>query len=505
MKKIFVLSLLVLAFAATAYSQPKLDFRASGFINVTTQMWQWNMGTGINNTAGIVNVVPTRLQPNGGEWDRTASYVEQRGRLKFDAIMGKELSGTIFFEMDSRTWGDDPSSGAGQAAGRNQIGNLTGDRSGLEVKNLYFDIAVPYIPIPITVRPGLQPFGIRSNMFWYFDATGITAAAKIDPVTIIGIWGKALEGRLASSDDADFYGLHANAKVDTFTLGGYGVYFNLRQYPLGVSLNGTAYGSTADSMDASMWWLGLYADGKLGPVMLNFDFIYDTGEVKDRLHGFSKVKYSGWASRLKLDFPWEAFNFGAVGLYGTGADLRKTGQFGMPGAAVADPNYADAGAVTTKVNSYVVPMSSETGLQDSEVFFASYLSGGFNGMGYSNAGTQMTRGCAGGLWFAKLYGTYKVTPEFKVTLQGLYIGDTAKNGDTFGNARDATGGLKNSSTIGWEADLINEWQVYKNLTFYFGGGYMWPGDGLKFYNPLTGGNEKPDGPWTFITRLVYNF
>ena len=43
MKKLLVLSLVILAFAATAYSQaPKLEFRASGFIDMRTEMWNWN-------------------------------------------------------------------------------------------------------------------------------------------------------------------------------------------------------------------------------------------------------------------------------------------------------------------------------------------------------------------------------------------------------------------------------------------------------------------------------
>ncbi|HSB03723.1 MAG TPA: hypothetical protein VLK23_00920 [Thermodesulfobacteriota bacterium] len=504
MKKIFVLSLLILAFAATAYSQPKLDFRASGFISVTTQMWQFNTTTNIQNSVGFVQVIPTRLQPGGAEFNRTASYVEQRFRLKFDAIMGKELSGTIFLEGDSRTWGDDPSGGAGLGSGRNQIGFLTADRSGVEVKNVYIDAAVPYIPVPITVRAGIQPFGVRSPMFWYWDAAGVTAAAKIDPVTIIGMWAKALEGRLATSDDVDAYGLHVNAKVDSFTIGGYGVYFNAQQYPLNSSLNGTAYGTTPPS-DAKMWWIGAYADGKIGPAMINFDAIYDKGDVKSR-SGLPKVKYNGYAGYLKVNFPWEAFNFGVVGVYGSGADLRKTSNLGLPGQGVADPAFADAGAISSKVGSFAVPPSSETGMQESEVLFASYLSGGFNGWAYSNSGTSMTRGSVGGLWFAKLYGNYKVTPEFKVTLQGLYIGDTSKNGDTFGNSRDSLGlGLKNNSTIGWEIDLINEWQVYKNLTFNFGGGILFPGDALKFWDPVFLKNEKPDNPWTFITKLIYTF
>ena len=36
------------------------------------------------------------------------------------------------------------------------------------------------------------------------------------------------------------------------------------------------------------------------------------------------VKYRGWAGRVKVDFPWEKFNFGMVGMYASGADANKT-------------------------------------------------------------------------------------------------------------------------------------------------------------------------------------
>ncbi len=110
----------------------------------------------------------------------------------------------------------------------------------------------------------------------------------------------------------------------------------------------------------------------------------------------------------------------------------------------------------------------------------------------------------GGIWLAKLYAAYKVTPDFKMTLQGLYYGDTTKNGNTFGNAREADGlTLKNSSNIGFELDLINEWQIYKNLNFKFGGGVLWAGNALSFWNGLD--NEKPNTPWIIVTNLTYSF
>jgi hypothetical protein len=63
-----------------------------------------------------------------------------------------------------------------------------------------------------------------------------------------------------------------------------------------------------------------------------------------------------------------------------------------------------------------------------------------------------SKGALGGTWFAKLAGSYKVTPWYKVTLQGLYIGDTTKNGNTFGNALTSAGTRRDDNTIGIERD-----------------------------------------------------
>ena len=120
----------------------------------------------------------------------------------------------------------------------------------------------------------------------------------------------------------------------------------------------------------------------------------------------------------------------------------------------------------------------------------------------------MSKGTYGGLWFGKLYGSYKVSPEYKVTLQGLYFGDTAKHGDTFGTARNMTccgATLKNNSMIGWELDLINEFQIYNNLRFIFGGGYVWAGDALDFRRGTSLTNFSPKNPWAIRSRLQYTF
>ena len=98
-----------------------------------------------------------------------------------------------------------------------------------------------------------------------------------------------------------------------------------------------------------------------------------------------------------------------------------------------------------------------------------------------------------------------------MTLQGLYIGDTTKNGNTFGTAMKnpaaaaADRRLKDSNTIGWELDLVNEIDIYKNLKWFVGFGYLFAGDGLDVYNSTLSKNFSPKDPWNLTTRLLYTF
>jgi hypothetical protein len=496
MKKFITLSILglvILAFSATVYAQPKFEFKASGSINMET-FWYRNIPT-INGGAGIVGIPGNYNTPDANAWNRSNAWLDTRGSIAFDFIMGKELSGRLAFELDSTRWGD-------IAGDRGRVGYWTTDRSAVEVKHLYFDVAIPYfgIPVPMSMRFGAQPLAMRPFVFLSNDGTGITTTIKVDPATIMVYWFKAIEGSDWNADDVDVYGLHANAKIGPVTAGGYGFYYNMNCYPF----SNTAPLAIADNAD--MWWLGVYADGKMGPVNLNFDFIYDTGKVKGKHNNsvLSNVKYSGWMTKVKIDYPFEMFNFGVQGLYGSGADMNKTDAAGLPGGVTAN------GGVSDKVGSFVVPPGSEAGpasSNDSSVMLSLHA-GSAGGIGFAdnlNWG-QMNRGPVGGIWWAKLYGSAKPTPWYKVTLQGLYLGDTTKNGNTLGTARDLAGTLRDDKTIGWELDLINEFNVYANLKFDVAAGLLIvQGDALDFWNASTSSNDSFKKPWAFSTRLTYSF
>jgi hypothetical protein len=507
MKKFIVLSilgLLIIAFSTTVYAQPKLQFTARGDIEVTTLYFRnapWGQGGTFSTYFFVPNWPTSWGVSNSGEWNRRRAFIGECANIFFDFTIDKSLSGTIGFEMDSGGWGS-PSG---------DMGAWNTDQKDVEIKHAYITFAVPGIPIPMTIRAGIQPLVERPNMFLYTDGGAVTGTIKLDPVTIGLTWAKAFEGKAAVADDADVYGLSARAKFGPMSAGGYVYYYNMNTYPLQQST--ISYGSTY-TYSADMWWIGVNSDGKLGPINYNFDFIFDTGEVSYRKSAATAlpagakrdVDYSGFATQLKITYPWEKFAFGVLGTYATGADLNKTSTSGFPGSSVAG-----VGTFTSKVGSYVIPPGSEQWAiwGESMVVNCNYISGG---PAYpptmsplTSYSANMTRGALGGLWIAKLFASVSPVPWYKVTLQGMYIGDTTKHGNTLGDAVKPTGIRRDDNDVGWEVDLLNDIMIYKNLKWSLGGGILFAGDAMDQSNASGVTNESPKKPYMIATKLRYDF
>ncbi len=517
MKKFLVLSvisLLILAFGMTAYAQekkPVLEFKASGWIDMVTELWK-NAVQGSYGPEG--SVAPAGIQ----NLNKTAGYFESRARLKFDAIYGKAMSGTIYFEMDSSRWGD-------SGSGRNNMGAWNADQTALEIKNVYFDFAFPYfgIPVPVTMRVGLQPLSIRNHLLVYTDGMGITMGAKIaDMVTVSPFFFLPQEGQDLNSDDVTVYGTQASAKLGSMTAGGYWMYYNMNLYPLrSVPAYGTnpVFGAS-NAYKSDMHWFGLYADGKLGPINIKTDFIYDWGNVHARIpvaEGHHRIKFSGYCLYGKFDFPWEKFNFGTVGMWTSPADADETtgGQVGatssgLPGTEVAatfpDPTSFKP---VRRVGTFVVPPGSESGAIFGEglVFYSSFVNRGNTGIGNTINIRGMGRGGVGGTYMIKAYTSYKFHPDHKITFAGMYIGDNVSNGDLFGTYVKDNGRLRDKDTIGVEIDLIWEWNIYDKLKYTVGAGYMWPGTAIKYQSSYAANfiNQKVNTPWILCSQLMYSF
>jgi hypothetical protein len=475
MKKISLLiGLLVIVFAATAYAQP-VEFKMSGFMDFVAATFR-NIPSD-NQPVPYAGLTGFEPDPNSGLADHAGALANSRARLKFQANAGKELSATIFFEMDSATWGD-------SGDGRNNMGRWNADRAAVEVKHAFFDVAIPYfgIPTPMTMRFGVQPFAIRDSIFFYADGAGITWTTKADPVKINLMWGKPHEGRVYSSDDTDIYAVDVSGNVEGFSLGAHGMWQSSNGYPIRAG--------AAANQSADLYWVGGYADGKWAGFNFSADLIYDWGKVKDHNHGIGveadDIKYSGFFAGLTASFPWEIWDFGGGAWYGSGADANKDHKRG----------------------DYVQPVGSEPGMDGfvkyGSIFYGSGLFRGEYGYGSNGGGTQSQNNYIGGTWGGYLYAGLKLTPWYKVYLHGMYLGDTTKHANTVGNAQRG-GELSDDNAIGFEFTLSNIFKVYNNLDLYVMGGYMLAGDGLDMYSNAKGGNVSMDDPYVLATRLVYSF
>jgi len=539
MKKLvflFLAGFLILVFGATGYAQEaKLDFRASGFIDAqthyATNVPPINVGfiPIYNSFAPAYRSFNAAGQPINA-LDKKTGYWSSRMHLAFDAVMGKEITGRVQFELDAGKFGSPPLTGPPpfgppgaqfREAGVN--GYWSADRTGVKIKYTYIDFALPYfgIPVPMTMRAGIQPLAIRPFFFVGTDGTGVTGGINLDPLMLSPLYFKPLEGFDWVADDCDVYGLHASLKLGEFKLGGYGLFYNLNSYPLwvatsqGFTIPSSLYAYLNGTQTANFAWLGFYADGKAGPININFDVAYDWGRAKSHLTPTTvapNVKYSGWAARARIDYPWEKWNFGVTGMYASGSDTEKTSSSGLPGTTVQSGASPASTTVSTKVNGWMVPVGSEMGAVNNEsaVFYGMEAGATPQGIAINHNYDQVNKGGFGGTWFAKLYTSYKVAPFYKLTLQGLYIGDTTKHGNTFGNALYRDGTLRDNKDIGWEFDWINEFQLYKNLVFKLWGGYMWAGDAMDFWTGTRNAAGQPinfsmKNPWAIRSRLLYTF
>jgi hypothetical protein len=499
-----IVGLLIMAFSATVYAQPKLELKAYGYIEVTSVLSR-NLTPGDAGVFATFMASPYWPKPyptsSSGAWNKNASYMQERGRIWFDFIMDKALSGTVGFELDSSRWG---STG---------IGRWNTDQTVVEVMHLYLTAGLPYIgiPIPMTVRAGIQPLATRPNVFLYTDGPAVTGTLNIDPVLVGLTWAKAIEGKDAVDDDVDVYGLTVSAKIGTISVGGFVYYYDMNTYPLN---SGSATYGVSSPNTADMWWFGLNSDGKLGSVDYNFDFVWDYGKVERNRSAtpaisplaHRKVDYSGFAVQGKVTLPIEKFAVGALGMYASGADLKKTDRFGLPGNTAPY-----AGAFSSKVGAYVIPPGSEEWAiwGESMVFNCNYITATalpptMTPLGFY--GQYMTRGAIGGTWVAKLFGSVAPVPWYKVTLQGMYIGDTTKHGNTLGDAYKRGGAiLRDDKDIGWEFDLLNDIKIYNNLMLYVGGGILIAGDAMDQYDGTVRGASSPKNPWIIGTKLKYSF
>jgi hypothetical protein len=488
MKRIVTLAIiaaLILGLAAFTYADVK--FGASGFVRVRSA-WYMNAKDGIPEPDLAADTA----------WNDTGAYMDTRFRIKFTSSLDDVASGVIYLEGDSTAWGEAPD-------GRNHAGSWNADRNAVEIKQFYIDFKVPGLSdmVPTTVQAGVIGFYYRPHICTSSDGAGVRVDLRPGPIWVQLNWMKPWEADLTRADDTDVYAARVVYQGLPVHIGVWGQYWKGNSWSDGVwaawpanvgQFDNAGQGLNGGTDKAKLYWLGVQAVGKLGPVALTGDFIYNGGKIEREYPYLAGVPiddedFGGWIAYIDAAFTIPNFplEVGATFSYSTGDDVYD--------------------AIVKREHSgfYMTPGSEAAYTGHSVVFFASSY----------NDSVGITRGDnkypfqlgAAGVWFGKLRASMKPLPWLKMTLFGMYIGDNTDSGDLYGTAVDPTEltGLEDNSDIGIEVGLETDIQVYKSLVYSIGLGYLFAGDALDQYTGVGFINDSPKNPWAVVSQLIYKF
>lgn len=407
--------------------------------------------------------------------DQNVDNWMQRTDLRFGIKATDNLSGMVRFFIDSfpYPWGT-------KEEGRNALGRWGAEQVAVEVKEAYMDFKLPGLKTPTFVRAGVQYFDIRPFVFLTVPGAGISVRSTCDlgqgKYTIGAGWGKMRE-RDEGEIGADLFYALFDYKGKGYGVGAY----------VAATTGSKKALFTADFEKGNIWWIGLYSDGKVGPVNYHADVIFDTGSEK--MYNAPKYKYSGWLARAVFTYPYEKATFGLGGLYVSGDDADKP----------------------TKIKGFVLPKGAETlgPASDSLIVVSGWGAGPgpmcdigltTNPFNFTPKGSgYLAQEGWGGIWGVRLFADYKALEWLKVAAQVAYWGDTYKHGDTFERTLGADD--KDEKTIGVEVDLGAQVSIYKNLNLYTAFGYLFKGKAID----MKESGEKIDNPYAFVVNLIYTF
>jgi hypothetical protein len=409
------------------------------------------------------------------EFDDTVSWIDYRARIKFDLIASEDLKGTIYFEMDDY-WG-------GLAEG-----DLGADGVAVEVKNAFVSFNVPFLTdYAARANVGIQGWYLGGEFGVDDDASGVQVDFKVGGADMRLAYFKETEGevaadRLHSADDASHYGARVRIPMGDFVPW---AWFDYAKYNRGSWTDlDNDFGIGGSSESGAMYWIGGGLDGKIGPVAFKSEITYSGGSIDYVTPVAAPIgpgtideeEYGGFVIWVKGEMPVSNFSVGAEVMYTSELDVTDLGTKGEwdtylnhPGRGSYRPFVAYSG----------------TGINDST---------GLNG------------GDSGGEWLVKGWASFKPLDWLKVTGYVGYIADNVSDGDRYGTAvNTATGQLEDEDSIGVEVGAMADMSIYKGLTYSVGVGWLFAGDALDQFDPVTGTNQSPDDPWNIVSQLIYKF
>ncbi|MDR3357459.1 MAG: outer membrane homotrimeric porin [Desulfovibrio sp.] len=507
MKKLATLLLAAGLVLGAATGASAIDFKVKGEWIVSFDYGQNGSFTGGNGRTGY----------NSSEDEFEA---RQRFRTQLDAVASEALSGTLFFEIGSQTWGK------GGTASGDSGGALGADgTNAIKLRRAYLDWVVPQTDLKI--RMGIQGLNLPSfttqSMVFFDDVAAVTANCKFnDNVSLTALWARPYNDNYADAgrvyrnnymDNVDAFALILPLSFDGVKVTPWGLYAAIgpNWNNPGGTMTATSYARTTGGMlpaygplhrDGSSaaadrkltsygdaWWAGLTGDITVfDPFRIAWDFNY--GEVIWQDDG--RLDRRGWLASLLFEYKLDFGVPGLYGWYGSGDDSNPAnGSERMPSVTTGNANN---GFSDFAMNGAPWNHTREGVLSDNMT--------GTWGIGARLKDVSFVEDLKHTLYLNYIGGTNSPTMAKKL------VNVAAKNPYAArGNGHDPLYMTTLDSAL--EIGLRNTYQMYENFQVYFEGAYIatWLDQSRTVWgnSKMNGKNDQVRDPWNINLSFVYSF
>jgi hypothetical protein len=385
--------------------------------------------------------------------------------------------GSVRFGFDIRPIAPPPGSPpAPGSTGKNAGGGYSGDGVNVETRFAYIDVGIP-TPEPRNFRAtfGLQPVSVN-RFLWQETAMGINLKGDVGPAGLTLAWYRGIEFFNSTiSDptfgDADSLLARVGVEPDKQTKAGIFALYQRREsnVPLSATNRPAHLLKLFGPVDYDLVNLGIDGALTFGPLLVNADFIYQTGNTSiTRGTPLAKetLNVGGFFAHVDL-----GVNLGA-------ARVMYTGWYASGDSVPGDNRMTNFVATDLDVTDSIVLME-----------------GGYNDDNYlTEAPYFLDKGAV----FNKLGVDFKATENFTVGAAVLYIM----------TAQDLIlGDGSTSRSLGTEIDAYIGYRLNANLELGLNAGYLFAGNGMDFFE-LAGANKNGSAdanPFRSTARARFTF
>lgn len=458
----------------------------AGFLDITYAL-EVNVHGDLNNRFQVTNRADFLTgdsksnRPEINDGDVNSNFGEIKYRLWMDAATNDgKVKGVLATEIGGLRFGE-----VGKA-------QFSGDQIQFEVRWAYTDFQLPGVDKNARFKIGLQPFTVN-KFIWQETVAGVafdsTASEKFD-YQLAWMRGAEVDKTAAGSDENDdrsnvdgFLGRLNFNPGGSLKTGGFLLY---QTYDADGTNNGNGaldsrdYQIKAFGVDKGINLISLGTDGsfKGENFFVNWDLIYQTGEIKDTdftdfasgLGNSGDFDVNAYFIHFDVGTNWDKFKIQYTFWYASGDDNPQDDKFDAflstdldmdQSIALFEGNYADDNYFTERP----------------------YL---------ADKGFIMNR-----------FGVdYKATEKLTVGGALLYM----LTAEDFKYTAAATGTNESNNDLGLEFDVYCKYMLYENVELAWNAGYLIAGDALDVYEVASIQNGSADQDiWISSARVRYRF